>query len=495
MDQIIERSLGDVTGAGDQLMWIDGEAVAALAGGTIDIFNPSNGARIGTSPAGLAADIDRAVQAARRSFKSGVWSRMPGAARQKILWRAADMIEARAAEIATVEALNAGQLYPFAQAMVHGAIGMLRYYAGWATKIHGLTSEISGPMGQFHAYTLRDPIGVAGMIVPWNVPFGLVVTKLGAALAAGCSCIVKPSEETPYSALMLVRILEEAGVPKGVVNVVTGYGHEAGAALAEHPDVDKIAFTGSTEIGKRIVRAAAGNLKKVTLELGGKSPVIMFDDADLAKAIPSTAMGIFLHSGQICIAGSRLYVQRKIFDQVMAGLAGAAASLKIGDAFSPATQIGPLISARQRERVSELVASGVAGGATLVAGGQVHGEQGFYFQPTVLAHPKADSRVIREEIFGPVITANVFDEFDEVLEAANDSTFGLASTVYTTDISKAHRAAKALQAGFVWINCHFVSDPSLPGGGFKQSGWGREMGAEGLDAYLQTKSVFTSLNG
>jgi acyl-CoA reductase-like NAD-dependent aldehyde dehydrogenase len=494
MDTLVGRNLDEVAGAGDQLMWIDGEAVTALDGSSIDIFNPSTGGRIGTSPAGKKADIDRAVEVARRRFKSGVWSRLPGAARQKILWRASELLEARADEIATVEALNAGQLYPFAQAMVHGSIEMLRYYAGWATKIHGITSEISGPMGEFHAYTLRDPIGVAGMIVPWNVPFALVISKLGAALAAGCSCIVKPSEETPYSALILVRILEEAGVPKGVVNVVTGYGHEAGAALAEHPNVDKIAFTGSTEIGKRIVRAAAGNLKKVTLELGGKSPVIMFDDADLAKAIPSTAMGIFLHSGQICIAGSRLYVQRKIFDQVVEGLSGAAASLKIGDAFDPATQIGPLISAKQRERVTELVASGVASGAQLAAGGQVYGEHGFYFQPTVLANPKPDSRVIQEEIFGPVITANVFDDFEEVLAAANDTSFGLASTVYTRDISKAHRAAKALQAGFVWINCHFISDPSLPGGGFKQSGWGRELGAEGLDSYLQTKSVFTSLN-
>jgi phenylacetaldehyde dehydrogenase len=377
---------------------------------------------------------------------------------------------------------------------VHGSIEMLRYYAGWSTKIHGMTSEISGPMGEFHAYSLRDPIGVAGMIVPWNVPFALICAKLGAALAAGCSCVVKPSEETPYSALLLVRVLEQAGVPKGVVNLVTGLGHEAGAALAEHHDVDKIAFTGSTEIGKRIVQAAAGNLKKVTLELGGKSPVIIFDDADLAKAIPTTAMGIFLHSGQICIAGSRLYVQRKVFDQVVEGLSGAAKSMKIGGAFDPTTQIGPLISAKQLERVSALVNSGVASGAELTAGGAAIGERGFYFQPTVLANPAADSRVVKEEIFGPVITANVFDEFEEVLEKANDTVYGLASTVYTTDISKAHLAAKSLQAGFVWINCHFVSDPSMTAGGFKQSGWGRELGAEGLDAYLQTKSVFTALS-
>jgi phenylacetaldehyde dehydrogenase len=495
MDSIIDRHAAAKQGAGDMFMWIDGQSVAAASGETIDIFNPSNGERIGTSPAGAAADVDRAVQAARRSFNSGVWARLPGAQKQKILWRAADLLEAKADDIAALECLNAGQLYPFAQMMVHAGIETLRYNAGWATKIHGITSEISGPMGEFHSYTLRDPIGVAAMIVPWNVPFVLAMTKVSAALAAGCSCILKPSEETPYTAMILVKTLEEAGVPAGVLNLVTGYGHEAGAALAAHDDVDKVAFTGSTEVGKRIVAAAAGNLKKVTLELGGKSPVIMFDDANLANAIPSTAMGIFLHSGQICIAGSRLYVQRKIFDQVMEGLAGAAKSLTIGAAADAGTQIGPLISQKQRERVADLVASGIDGGAQLIAGGATHGGRGFFYQPTVLANPKPDSRVIREEIFGPVITANVFDDFDEVLAAANDTTYGLASTVYTSDISKAHRSAKALQAGFVWINCHFVSDPSLPGGGYKQSGWGREMGAEGLDAYLQTKSVFTSLNG
>jgi acyl-CoA reductase-like NAD-dependent aldehyde dehydrogenase len=479
--------------AGDQLMWLEGEPVAALDGTTIDIFNPSTGERIGTTPAGKAADVDRAVDAARRSFKSGVWRNLPGAARQKILWRATDILESRADDIASIEALNAGQLYPFAQAMVHGSIETMRYYAGFATKIHGITSNISGPQGQFHAYSLRDPVGVAGMIVPWNVPFGLLIIKLSAALAAGCSCVVKPSEETPYSALMLVKILEEAGVPKGVVNVVTGLGHEAGAAIAAHDGIDKIAFTGSTETGKRIVQAAAGNLKKVTLELGGKSPVIIFDDADLAKAIPTTAMGIFMHSGQICIAGSRLYVQRKVFDQVVNGLAVAAKSLKLGGAFEPDTQIGPLISAKQRNRVAELVASGAASGAEILGGGIVEEGRGYFFKPTVIANPSPDSRVIREEIFGPVITANVFDEFEEVLEAANNTTYGLASTVYTQDLSKAHLAAKALEAGFVWINCHFISDPSLPGGGFKQSGWGRELGAEGLDAYLQTKSVFTAL--
>jgi phenylacetaldehyde dehydrogenase len=278
-----------------------------------------------------------------------------------------------------------------------------------------------------------------------------------------------------------------------VINVVTGYGHEAGAALAAHPDVDKVAFTGSTEVGKLIVKAAAGNLKKVTLELGGKSPVIMFDDADLAKAIPGAAMGIFFHSGQVCIAGSRLYVQRRIFDQVIEGLAGVAKSMKIGPSFDPTTQVGPLISDKQLQRVMGMIEGGVAAGAQLVTGGKRIGEQGFYVEPTILAHPKPDAQIVREEIFGPVLTAIAFDELEEVTAAANDSTFGLASAVWTQDISKAHLVAKELRAGFVWINCQFVSDSSMPGGGFKQSGWGRELGEEGLNAYLETKSVFAAL--
>jgi phenylacetaldehyde dehydrogenase len=482
-----------IKGKGAQLMLIGGKRVPAVSGKTIDVHDPATGTLIGTSPDGDAADVDRAVEAAARTFESGVWRGLHGAERAKVLWRAADLMERNARELAELEALNSGMLFPMAQQMMGLSAEVLRYYAGWATKIHGITTEMSTQAQQFHAFTLREPIGVCASIVPWNVPVPLTINKLAPALAAGCSCIVKPSEETPFTALRLAELFQEAGVPDGVINVVTGYGHTAGAALAAHEKVAKIAFTGSTEVGKLIVKAAAGNLKKVTLELGGKSPVIVFDDCDLEKAVFGAAMGVFLHAGQICIAGSRLYVQRKSFDRVVSGIADVAKSMKLGNCFDPATQIGPLISARQLERVTGLIASGIEEGAELVTGGKRAGERGYFVQPTILARPKPNARVVKEEIFGPVLTATPFDDIDEIVKTANDTSYGLASAVWTNDINKAHRVAKKLQAGFVWINCAFVSDPSLPGGGYKQSGWGREMGQEGLDAYLQTKSVFAAL--
>jgi phenylacetaldehyde dehydrogenase len=489
----MEKPISSIKGTGPQLMVIDGKRVAAASGETIDVFDPSTGKLIGTSPAGDVEDVNRAVASSKRAFDSGVWRNLHGSERAKILWRASDILERRAGELAELEALNSGMLLSMAHGMMHGAIETLRYYAGWATKIYGQTSEISGPMGQFHAYTLRDPIGVCAAIVPWNVPVVLTITKLAASLAAGCTMIVKPSEETPLTALILSEIFQEAGVPDGVINVVTGYGHTAGAALAAHDDVAKIAFTGSTEVGKMIVKAAAGNLKKVTLELGGKSPVVVFDDADYEKTVMGAAMGIFLHAGQICIAGSRLYVQKKSFDKVVSGIADIAKNMKIGSCFDPATQIGPLISAKQMDRVSDLIASGMDEGAELITGGKHVGNSGYFMQPTVLINPKPDARIVKEEIFGPVLTAMPFDDIDDIAREANNTTYGLASAVWTKDISKAHLMAKKLQAGFVWLNCAFISDVSLPGGGFKQSGWGREMGQEGLDAYLQTKSVFTAL--
>lgn len=482
--------------AGDQKMLIDGDRVDASSGTTIAVHDPATGEQIGTSPAGGKKDVDRAVAAARRTFIDGDWRKLGGAARQKILWRAADLMEKHADELAHLEALNSGMLLPIAQGSMAGAIEILRYYAGLATKIYGTTSEISSPIaGEFHAYSLREPVGVAALIVPWNFPVALAICKLAPALAAGCSVIVKPSEETPFTALLLASLFAEAGVPRGVLNVVTGYGHEAGAALAEHDGVDKIAFTGSTDVGKIIVRAAAGNLKKVTLELGGKSPVIVFDDADLQRAVPGIASGVFTHSGQVCMAGSRLYVHRKIFDRTIESLAAAAKSLKLGHAFDPGTQLGPLISNKQMERVLGLIESGGADGGDLITGGRRSGERGYFVEPTIFANPDPDARIVREEIFGPVLVANAFDDFDEVIAAANDTSFGLASAVWTNDVNKAHVVAKKLQAGFVWINCGFAADPSLPGGGYKQSGWGRELGVEGLDAYLQSKSVFTSLVG
>ena len=403
------------------------------------------------------------------------------------------MIEARTEEIARVEVLDNGMPLTMARWTVSLGAEAFRYYAGWVTKIHGQTSEISGPNGNFHAYTLREPVGVAGLIIPWNGPFIFACFKLSVALAAGCSCVLKPAKETPLNALRLGQILMEAGVPAGVVNIVTGFGETAGAALTAHPGVDKIGFTGSTEVGKLLLKAAAGNLKKVTLELGGKSPVVIFDDADLTKTIPGAAMGVFMNAGQICVAGSRVYTQRKVFEPVVEGLANAAKALKLGNGFDPATEMGPLISAKQLERVTSLIRSGVEEGAELVTGGKRKDSPGYFVQPTVLANARPTARVMREEIFGPVVSVVPFDDIEEVAAAANDTSYGLASAVWTRDISKAHTLAKRIQAGTVWINCQMASDLSVPYGGYKQSGWGRENGWEGLEAYLQTKSVFVQL--
>jgi phenylacetaldehyde dehydrogenase len=482
-----------IPGSGDQLMRIDGERVPALSGKTIDVRNPSTGELIGTTPSGESADVDRAVASARRTFDEEVWRGLSGAARQNILWRAAELIEEHTQELAALESLNNGMVIPMSNVLIATAAETIRYYAGWATKLYGITSEISSPVAQFHSYTLREPVGVCALIIPWNAPSTLTVQKLAPALAAGCSVVVKPSEETPFTALRLAELFEEAGVPRGVVNVVTGYGETAGAALAAHDKVAKIAFTGSTDVGKLIVRAATGNLKKVTLELGGKSPVIIFDDADLDAAIQGAANAIFLHSGQICAAGSRLYVQRSVFDQVVGGIAEIARGLKVGPGSDPTTQIGPIISERQLDRVLSLIASGVEEGAELVTGGERVGDKGYYVQPTILANPDPGARVIKEEIFGPVLTVIVFDDIDEVVAMANDTTYGLGAAIWTRDINKSHLIAKKLQAGFVWLNCHYVLDNSMPAGGYKQSGWGRELGPEGLEPYLQTKSVFAAL--
>jgi phenylacetaldehyde dehydrogenase len=466
---------------------------------TIAIYDPSTEEQIGEIEDGGASAVDEAVARARESFRSGAWTGKPPSERAKIIWKAADLLEARADEIGAIDSRNVGMARGHARNLVFAAAEQLRYYAGWCTKIYGKSADLSSPGGitgqpaQYHAYTIKEPVGVAGAIVPWNGPALNAVIKLGPALTAGCSLVLKPAEETPLSAPVLGEILVEAGVPEGVVNIVNGFGHTVGAALAAHPDVDKIAFTGSTEVGKLIVQAASGNLKKVMLELGGKSPVLIFDDADLPKAIAGAALGIFINSGQGCVCGSRVYAHRRVYDQVVEGLAKAAKALRLGGPDDRDVDIGPLISARQMERVMGFIDEGRAEGVELVTGGGRLDRRGYFVEPTVLTGVRGDMRLMREEIFGPVVAVTPFDDEDEVVAEANDSVYGLAAAVWTNDLGRSHRLAKRLEAGTVWLNAQFAWDPAMPFGGYKQSGWGYEYALEGVEAYMKTKSVYAGI--
>jgi aldehyde dehydrogenase (NAD+) len=464
----------------------------------IPVLNPATGEKIGEVPDGGKAAVDAAVARARASFDAGVWSRMPAHQRARILWKFADLIEQRLDDLAALESLDVGMSRMLARGFISTGIEMLRYYSGWCTKIHGQTTDLvtegfGGPNLEYHAYTLLEPVGVAGLIIPWNGPLFCALVKLAPALAAGCSCILKPAEEAPLSVIELESLAGEAGIPHGVVNIVTGYGGTTGAAMAAHPGIDKIAFTGSTETGKLIVGAAIGNLKRVTLELGGKSPVIIYDDADLTKAISGAAMGIFINTGQSCTAGSRIFAHRKVYDQVVEGVATAAKSLKLGGSDDPTVDLGPLISARQLERVKMLVDDGRCNGATVVAGGNALNRPGFFYEPTVVSNVRRDMRLYREEIFGPVVAILPFDNEEEVIAEANETQFGLAAAIWTRDVSRAHRLARRVDAGTVWVNCQVVFNPAVPFGGFKQSGWGTEYGWKGIEIYLRTKSVYTQL--
>jgi phenylacetaldehyde dehydrogenase len=475
-------------------LYIDGRWVEAASGAMRAVLDPATGRQISVMAEGGARDVDAAVRAARKAFDGSSWRSLSTNERSKIVWRIGELIDAHAQELAELEVLDEGA--PFAVVKdfwVRLAADHFRYYAGWSNKLNGDTIPVNMP-GEWHAYTVHEPIGVVGQIIPWNVPFLMAAWKLAPALAAGCTVVLKPAEDTPLTALRLAELCREAGVPEGVVNVVTG-GGDTGAALVAHPDVDKIAFTGSTETGKAIVRAAAQNLKRVSLELGGKSPVFVFPDADLATAIPGVAQAVLLNAGQACTAGSRLYIHEDVYDQVIDGVAQYASSIKLGHGLDPASQLGPLISERQFSRVNRLLQAGLAEGAELVMGGRQHGDRGFFMQPTLLTGVQPGMTVYRDEIFGPVISAMRISgqNIDALACEANNTTYGLGASIWTQDVKRAHQLAARIRAGVVWINAHHSIDAAFPFGGFKQSGWGREMGKPGIDLYTELKSVAIKL--
>jgi phenylacetaldehyde dehydrogenase len=477
-------------------MLIDGRFVPAASARTFPVYNPATGEVITHAPEAEAEDVDRAVRAARRAFDEGPWPRMSPSERGRLLWKLGDLIEKNLEEFAELESIDNGKPLSVARvADVPLTADMFRYMAGWATKIAGKTLPLSSGYN-FHSYTLREPIGVVAQIIPWNFPLLMAAWKLAPALTCGCTIVLKLAEQTPLSGLRLAQLIDEAGFPPGVVNILTGYGEGAGAPLAAHDLVDKVAFTGSTEVGKLIVQAAAGNLKKVTLELGGKSPAIVFADADVKQAISGTASAIFFNHGQCCCAGSRLFIHEKVYDHVVEGVSKAASDIKLAPGMDPSSQMGPLVSEEQYRKVLGYIDSGISEGAKVAAGGPGGAaDRGYFVRPTVLTNTTKNMKVVQEEIFGPVVCAVPFTdkEIDAIVKQANDTVYGLAASVWTQNLGLAHKVARGIRSGTVWVNCHNVFDASLPFGGYKQSGWGREMGEEVLNNYLETKAVTVAL--
>lgn len=477
-------------------MFIGGQWVEAVSGKRTEIRNPANGELITMAAEGDKEDVDLAVASARKAFEEGPWPKMKPNERAKLILKLADLIEENAEELAHLDTLDYGQPVSLTTNFAAAAADNFRYYAGWATKIAGETLPSSSP-GNIFNYTRREPIGVCAGIVPWNAPLMNAIMKISAPLAVGNTVIVKPSEETPISLLRFAELVQEAGFPDGVVNIVTGYGPTVGAALASHPDVDKIAFTGSTIVGKQIIQNSAVNIKKVTLELGGKSAHIIFADADYETALANAANSIFFNSGQVCFAGSRLFVESKIYDKFVTDLADYSKKYKVGNGFDRETVIGPLISAKQKTRVLNYLNIGQTEGAELLIGGDASEAElanGHFVKPTVLANVHNDMKIAKEEIFGPVVSSMPFNDIDEVIKAANRTVYGLGGGICTTDLRKAHKVAHALRTGNVWVNTYNITEPNSPFGGYKQSGLGRENGAASIDMYTEIKNIWINLD-
>ena len=475
-------------------LFINGKWEDAASGKQFDTLNPATGKVLAQVAEGDAADVNRAVLAARAAFESGPWASMAPADRGKLLWTIAELVEKNINELARLETLDNGKpIFESRYVDLPFVVEVFQYYAGWATKVHGETIPVRGP---FFNYTLREPIGVVGAIIPWNFPMLMASWKIAPALATGNTVVLKPAEQTPLTALRFAELCREAGLPDGVLNVVPGFGPTAGGALVRHAGVDKIAFTGSTEVGKLIMREAAGTVKKVSLELGGKSPNIVFADADLDAAVKGAHIGIFYGKGEVCAAGSRLFVEQSIHDKFMDKLVDRANKTLAGDPLHPKTRLGALVSCEQRDKVLGYIESGKQEGAKLVAGGgtaKVEGMDGYFVQATVFDNVRPEMKIAREEIFGPVLSTLSFASVDEALEQANATSYGLAAAVWTSDIRKAHLAARKLKAGTVWVNTYNNYDPAMPFGGYKMSGFGRELGAHALELYTQIKSVWVNL--
>lgn len=476
---------------GTKKMFIGGEFVESVTGKTFETYNPADGEVLAHVCEAQAEDVNHAVVAAKQAFKNGPWSKISAADRGRLMYKLAELIEENKQELAEIDSLDNGKpIHELLGNDIPNAVGQFEYYAGWTTKIVGQTIPVSGP---YFNYTRHEPVGVVGQIIPWNFPLMMAAWKIAPALATGCTVILKPAEQTPLSALYLAKLASEAGFPEGVINIVPGFGETAGDALVKHPHVNKIAFTGSTKVGKSIMKEAANTMKRITLELGGKSPNIILPDADLTKAVPGVFSGIMANQGEVCSAGSRVYIQKKEFDNVMSDLVSFAKNVKQGRGLSPDTQMGPLVSKAQQNRVVNYINKGNEEGATMLTGGG-HTDKGYFVEPTIFSDVDDNMAIAREEIFGPVVVAMPYDDLDEIIKRANNSPFGLAAGLWTENLKHAHYVANRLKAGSVWVNCYNVTDPASPFGGYKESGFGREMGSYALNNYTEVKSVWIDLN-